>query len=1324
MQLSARILTALAVLTLLVAYVAGGGASPSVKAATGTIDVLNVGTCYTTDDDVFSAVDDDDDEGKVGRCDDGDNDEGDNEGYNVAGRKTVEEVDNVYATYAVDPKTSAEAPRAILKNSDLIKIVIEDEGRDKRTGVLYEANALGDELEPAGQDTYAADWKQIVQSKTGEDDIDPEDRSDAFFDNGTITTSGEVTFRLTGGLNTDNPLAQDSKVYWFGFRINLGDDGRIGGSGGDADTVIQDSAGAFGSSIDLDEDTSEGDDSAPWFSAAVSVPAGQAIDIKYIYYETSDKEILKGGVKYRDPVVVEQPDAEALAAHLLALPEAERTGVTDDPDDADDTFQIRATDPEYTTDEKKADGKALVVEAQADGDTESVALWLQETDKFSGKYAGYLRLTDSDGDGSEKCGATDADDERLPKENWGRVVCAATSHEADDAAVLGVEGGPVKIRYRDSDGDTQELEILIDTGSPTIQIISPEHKSSGRDDSPIVEGSFADGDSGLRADSFRIYGDNTEDDEEDGEDQGTPVFKLGVRDTAPDNEMIEGNRDRGVVGPDPENEGQVGFGIPDEDDKVELRGHYGGYFDSDGTSDESLAEDYETFGIIPAADIYFDNDRVLSTAGDEVKHALADDFEDGDKSGTFDSTIRFDYQTGTDKYNNSVDIQAVVLDVAGNIGFSDSDPSAPTFIHDFGTDKKDRKADKHNVIGWYSRHIYHLDEVNPTFDKDDSATGFFGEDDDNEAIASKSGLMVVFDGNVDANSVSTDTFAVTLDGGDTATVTDVAVEGKRVYLMLDTELDSDATPQVEIASGETIEDLAGNESSFRDEEVEKFELSDGILPTLTITLSGGSGLNEGSEGPDQLTKDNMTITITSDERLQGAPKFAVVCSSLAWDGTDNGDTNTETDEGSNVEKYASNRSGPMTNNDFTDAEPLPFDRTSPEDSGEYDRQITCGYDADDNTANNTANGVKRFTIRETSALARPGNTWEYDWTNLTGDTTKVEDGKLTVVAMGRDRSSYNRGDDTVIFNRATSTAEFTFDNTFLSPLDDDAKSAGGEVIPGKGESVTEPRPFVLLDFGHEKTSVDVTMMKVDGEDVVDQLRDLDDNRFVYWPESLDYGSYSVQVEANDAANKSLEFNYSFSVSERTPFGLNLLAGWNAISFPANPEDRTINAVFTLPEIDQVIGWDPTDPSPWRMATKIEGVWTTNQNDAPLNDVQARYGYWVHSTSFVTQYVTLVGKGDRENDGPPRPEDLVVQDGWNFVGVLDQDGDQTQSGAFGTGLRNSSQESVSAGDYLGDYTRAYTWDHTNNEWNVLRKDEFVSIGSGIWVYFTGGKHIAP
>ena len=60
-------------------------------------------------------------------------------------------------------------------------------------------------------------------------------------------------------------------------------------------------------------------------------------------------------------------------------------------------------------------------------------------------------------------------------------------------------------------------------------------------------------------------------------------------------------------------------------------------------------------------------------------------------------------------------------------------------------------------------------------------------------------------------------------------------------------------PSVELASGQSVSDLAGNEST--DRRLDGIELNDGILPTFTVTLSGGSGLNEDidGEGSSELT---------------------------------------------------------------------------------------------------------------------------------------------------------------------------------------------------------------------------------------------------------------------------------------------------------------------------------------------------------------------------------------------------------------------------------------------------------------------------------------
>ena len=103
-------------------------------------------------------------------------------------------------------------------------------------------------------------------------------------------------------------------------------------------------------------------------------------------------------------------------------------------------------------------------------------------------------------------------------------------------------------------------------------------------------------------------------------------------------------------------------------------------------------------------------------------------------------------------------------------------------------------------------------------------------------------------------------------------------------------------------------------------------------------------------------------------------------------------------------------------------------------------------------------------ISETTALQRGTNRWEYQWSNL----DDLLDGKLTVVVTGRDRGGFKKGTETLV-NYGTATAEFTFDKTFIKPTASDG--SGGEVIPASGESVSEPRPFVMIDFS-EKTPGD------------------------------------------------------------------------------------------------------------------------------------------------------------------------------------------------------------------------------------------------------------
>ena len=1310
MKFAARFLTAMAVVSLAIMYIATRDQLQDASAATGVIDALNVGTCYATDDKAFSKA----------NCLDGSSG-----AYEVAGRKDITKADPLYATYAVDPKTSAESPRAIIFNGDLIMISIKDAGRDKRTGVLFAVNG-GTGGAASDRQTLltgpVAAYRDTIVEALGADNVpmaDHDEDGDSsttndIFMRPTLTETGTTLFELrptNSGASTDGhilnsvqlellmvgdneadhpmaPLRDDTdhgmklgKMRFFGF---LQDDMASAVAPTNAEdfedltrliTIDEDFGCIPDSSAAMPDANCDG--RAPWAELTFEVPADERMTLMYVYYETSEQEEIVGGKKKSDytgwTVTTTSGDVTTDTVRSdMALENIEQPAFVGDED--------AGPDDDTTTVAQRNDQKALVVSAGADGEKESRNLWLKETGRFSGTYVGFLRLTDSNGNGSE---AGEQEEAEAP-DNWGRKVVHATGAGSGKAAVLGVESGPVTVKYRDTDDDDQSISISIDTAAPTISIDSPANETATRDASPNMSGQFADSGSGLRKDSFKLFADNNDDDEEDG-DNGDPVFDLKVNlGTA----AAHVTRGKVVI----------------SGDTIDIAGNYEGY--------DTAATDLEsTFGIVKREEVYYDEDETYTKRVDgeneefdKRKVVDAEAFDDGATRGEFDESVRFDFSAylANETFNNTIDFQAAVMDRAGNIGFSDSDLSTPRFIHEYGLKAADRKEDKHNVLGWYSRHILFLDLVDPAVQEDESATGFFGVDGDDD-VRSNNGVMVVFDKPISSSDITIATFDVTLGDGSDATVTEVLVSGRKVYLLLEETLDANETPKVDLASGEVIRDLAGNSTVPR--EFDEIELSDGILPTFTVTLSGGSGLMAPTYGPDKITKDRMTIRIESNEPIQGAPKFALLCNAFQWhnlgaDSTAAADIAAQR-ETNDVAKYVSNRTGSKTTGAFADAEPTAEHINT---AGEI-----CAYDDDSDLYPNPTK------ISTTTALQRGTNRWEYQWSNI----DKLRDGGLTVVVTGRDRGGFKSGDDSLV-NYGTATAGFTLDTELAKPT----TSGGGEVIPEQDEAVSEPRPFVLIDFS-EKTPVTVTQFNIDGDSVLDSLEELDNNRFVYWPEPLGIGKYTVKVEANDAANNTTEFQYSFTVRDRLPFSLNLLAGWNTISFPANPMDRSLHAVFTETEIDQVIGWDATNSSsPWRAATRVDGVWTTGEDYAVLNDVESRYGYWVHSTGFVTQSVKLVGKGDRIGPFFENPADVPTKvGGWNFVGVVDVDGDQTEDNA-GQTLLNSKKSPITASQYLGGYRNAYTWNNIDNKWQRMRPDGPVTIGTGIWVYYTNNDDIAP
>ena len=891
---------------------------------------------------------------------------------------------------------------------------------------------------------------------------------------------------------------------------------------------------------------------------------------------------------------------------------------------------------------------------------------LIETGRFTGIFQGSLRLTDADGDGGD------------PAINWGRTKADATYDVGDaDAspavpssktdAVLGVGNGPVTITYKDTDGKNKTFQVEIDITAPTITVDSPAHQGRSDDEKPSFIGTFNDADSGLQADSFQLDVDNRRDDGDD-----DPVISIASGVTA--------------------------------DGQVRRRQDYKGFdaADSDGL--------YGIVGLVdtddPTEDVLYKREHEPGTGNSEDwKSQEADDFDDGAADGEFNGEIEIDFDEflleNTDfvGFNNAVDFQAVVRDLAGNVGFSDSQPTAPRFINALGEEKegdRDPNGETHNVIGVFSRHVVYIDELDPTIIQDSSVTGFYGLDDDDNPVRDRSAIMVVFDNSVNGELIDTGTFLVQHDEETAVEVVDVEVDGKLVFLKLGEELASDATPMVAISEGREVEDLAGNLLTWQEEDAQEFTVNDGILPVFTVVLSGGSGTGVGSESPSKLTSGAMDIAVESDEDINGSPLVSVVCDNIQWGSGD--DTKKLSD-------YVGNRTG--------------YD-----DNTTSETALSCGG-ADDPS-----------TFRPSSSLARPGNNWVYAWRNTDSETRHLNDGKIVVVIWGSDRNKFvehkddfcdsdeNDSADQDCSNFGSQTVEFTLDSKFNSPLN--ADGSGGSVQPEADAEVKEPRPFIYLDFAGEMTSVTVTELTVDGEDVLGDLDSVGDNRFLYWPEALAFGTHKVEFDARDAADNEPSGNtsFEFDVTARDPFVIDLTAGWNAVSFPANPIDTALDAVFTEEAIDRVVGWNPLSATgPWSIASRIDGVWTTSANFAPLTDVVVRYGYWVHSMAFVEQSVDLKGQLDRESGDNPDPVGIITVPGWNFVGVVDQDGDQTEDN-FGDPLQDSEDAVVTADDYMPGFRQAYTWDAIANGYRVLDGGAAMKIGKGIWVFFPDDTTIAP
>ena len=1281
-QKSERISRTLAVATALAAVaiaalVAGSNSLlSSAQTNPAKIDLLNVGMCVTTDDSVF----------KESECDDG---ETTNNEFNVGDREDLVERDQVYATYAHDPISASEQPRAILVNSDLVKVSITDKGRDRRRSVLFPAvfnngatdhygTIFGASNDPEPDNAVLVKIKGLIGDSPFAAKLADEGEIDGFTRTTTqiyqpsrgtdktgsvnavvIENSGNHSFNFKRSDTTAfEPISDDEVndvVIFFGFRV---DDGS-GVTGApeldlaDVDTVAEVIAevddleilGArSGTDLIADEDrNSGGGNIPPWLSVLANVPNGQDLVVVAVLYETSDSEVIQGGKKC-SKYIMEDPDTEAIELDMN----------TCQPNSAQvpDSATADHDEPNYTKAEID-NRRDLVAKVQGDNGYMARNLWLKEEGRFSGRYTGYIRLTDANGDGRSDTTTTGT------AKDWGLQLAHATGADEDGAAVVGVQSS-AEITYRDYQGSDRTLAISVDIQPPTITIASPTHNSSGDDRSPDFIGSFGDGGAGLADDTFKLYVDNKS-------DGGDGVIGDSISDKTPVLSIPT-----------------TGLTAPSGSARVQTRANYRGDFGTafgriEGTAGSGEGSIYFTEeGNAPEAS-ESDNDA-------ERKVVNADIYEDGDSEGTFDDDARVE-GSATNGREIEVDFQAVVIDLAGNIGFSDADPAGPSFMNDWGTPTSSRQSiTVNNVLGLYSRHIINLDDKDPEFMQANTITGYYGLDDDDNPVPNDRGIMVTFDNDVNGDNITENTFTVELDDKSQAIVNDVLVEKNRVFLRLSADLKSSETPAIAIAAGQRVEDFAGNQLQAR--EVKAFDAKDGLPPKLTVSLSNGSGTGEGPESSDSLTRNNILVSVSSDEEIQGAPLLTVLCTNFNYG--QSGQTGR-----SDIDDYIEARTGAVTGmrpgtnrGDFLTPRCGTVTKTPPEPYP-----------------------------NETSMFSRPGMNWEYNWRNLSGDN-KLPDGKLRVIVLARDRSTYQLKSGTGVLNTnnwGSATAEFTLDTDLQALVDGSSiKQGAGEVIPRPGAKASDPEPSIVLTFT-EGTQVTIETLILNDVDVTRGVEETLKNSFVYRPESLNLGTHTVEVEARDAAGNKASFDYEFETVTRSPFVMTLRAGWNAVSLPQHPVDGSLDSVFSSPEIVQVISYDASSTAPWRMANRQDGVWTTSLGE--LTNIRAELGYWVNSGDFVDQKIQLQGPRRLNTGAPPTPLTTSTYKGWNFVGVNDNDNDQTQN-HWNDGLRLGTVPQTAA-MYLNDFVEAYTWNPLQARFEAIEASDQVKIGQGIWVFYREG-----
>ena len=233
------------------------------------------------------------------------------------------------------------------------------------------------------------------------------------------------------------------------------------------------------------------------------------------------------------------------------------------------------------------------------------------------------------------------------------------------------------------------------------------------------------------------------------------------------------------------------------------------------------------------------------------------------------------------------------------------------------------------------------------------------------------------------------------------------------------------------------------------------------------------------------------------------------------------------------------------------------------------------------------------------------------------------------------------------------------------------------------ESEIEDDVTAIRTFGVKSISECNVTWLINGNVVQENVSVPADTWCNYTNATLTTGVWNVTAIASNETI-TVQHTWTWTVN---PFTVELVAGWNLISFPIIPVDASADAVFAsiLDNMLMVYAYDASKPltERWSWYDGTGGGFTDT-----LSEVSPQFAYWVRMNANDTLEIsgTYV---------EPTGGEYLLYDGWNLIGVR-------------------SRAAVNASNYIsGTVVKIYTW----QDGSFQEVTEFEP-GKGYWVLMSG------